>query len=197
MAKIPSKISFKKESFKLISIGRLSYEKGFDLAVDAAKILRDNNIEFQWFIIGEGTMKKELEKKINSIKCTKALFSKDGLKNNISSYISLIGVTDNPYSYIASADILVQTSRSEGKSMVIDEAKILNKPFVITKYPTVYDQASSDISVMVDISAESIATGIMDLYHNRNKIEKMKKNMSNKEYSNEFEIKKYEELFDE
>ena len=175
-------IEFDKNKFKIVSIGRLSYEKGFDIAVEAAKILKEKNINYQWYIIGDGTMKKEIDKKIKQYKLEK--------------YFYLIGITDNPYSYIESSDILVQPSRSEGKSMVLDEAKILNKPFVVTKYPTIYDQANEDIAVLVDINAEAIAEGIIDIYNNKNKLNVLKQNMKKESYSNEKEILKYYKLFD-
>ncbi len=183
LAKKPPKILFKENVFKIVSIGRLCYEKGFDIAIDAAKILKENNINYQWYIIGDGVLKNELMKKIKSY----------GLSDNL----ALIGVTDNPYSYIKSSDIFVQTSRSEGKAMVLDEAKILNKPFVVTKYPTVLDQANEKISLMVEISAEDIAKGIMYLYKHPDRIKEMEENMKKEINSNEKEISKYHDLLDE
>ena len=177
------KYKYEIEKFKILSIGRFDFIKGIDLAVEAAKILKENKVSFQWYIIGDGIMKKQLDKKIRQYK--------------LDNYLYLIGTTDNPYSYISASDILVQPSRSEGKSMVLDEAKILNKPFVVTKYPTVYDQANDDISLIVDINAESIANGIIELYNDRNKIKFMEDNLKKISYSNENEIEKYYKLFDE
>ena len=183
LAKEPLKIKYNQEKFKIISIGRLSYEKGFDIAIEAANLLDKNKVDFQWFIIGDGGMKKKLNKLIK--------------KNNLNNKMQLIGVTDNPYKYINSADILVQSSRSEGKSMVLNEAKILNKPFVVTKYSTVYDQATSKIANIVEISAQGIANGIMDLYFNKDKLESLKKNLKKEKNNNEEDIVKYYKLFDE
>ena len=106
-------------------------------------------------------------------------------------------MTDNPYPYIKNADILVQPSRFEGKSVVLDEAKILCKPFVVSKYPTVYDQANEDIAVLVDITPEGIANGIMELYKNPDNIKRLEKKLENCNSMNEDTIKKYYELFDE
>ena len=55
-----------------------------------------------------------------------------------------IGARENPYAYMKNADVLVQTSRFEGKSVVLDEGKILCCPIVTTNYPTVYDQINKD-----------------------------------------------------
>lgn len=175
--------NFKNDVFKIISIGRLSYEKGLDLALETAKILRKKGVKYQWLVIGDGSLRVQLE---NNIK-----------KYDLKDYFYLIGTTDNPYSYIKRADILVQPSRTEGKSMVLDEAKILGKSFVVTKYPTVYDQVSDDIAVIVDIDSESIANGIMELYNNRSKLRLLESNLKRYDFSNEHEIKKYYDLFDE
>lgn len=183
MAETACEYKYNQDVFRIISIGRLSMQKGFDIAVETARILKENNINYQWFIIGDGTMKKEIQNKIN--------------KYNLKNIFCLIGTTDNPYPYIRSANILVQSSRSEGKSMVLDEAKILCKPFVVTKYPTVYDQANEDIAVLVDITPESIANGIIELYNDQEKLKKLENNLKKCNYSNEREIEKYYRLFDE
>lgn len=49
---------FNDKSFKIISIGRLSEQKGFDYAIDSAKLLKQNNIDFHWYIIGEGPLRE-------------------------------------------------------------------------------------------------------------------------------------------
>ena len=54
----------KYKGLRLISIGRLNYQKGFDLAIEAANLLRNNGYSFCWYIIGGGPQKKLLKKKI-------------------------------------------------------------------------------------------------------------------------------------
>ena len=98
----------------IVSVGRLSNEKGFDLAVEASKILKDKNINFRWYFIGDGNQREALEQKIKSYQ--------------LQNHVLLLGLKDNPYPYIKKAKIYAQTSRFEGKSIAIDEAKILRKP---------------------------------------------------------------------
>ena len=60
-----------------------------------------------------------------------------------------------------SADIIVQPSRWEGKSLVLDEAKILGKAIVVTAYPSVTDQiADRKTGIIVETTPEAIAEGI-------------------------------------
>ena len=110
---------------KLLSVGRLGAQKGFDLAIKSAKVLKDRGVDFIWIILGEGPDRKKLQEQIDA----------DELNNNV----KLIGIRSNPYVYIKKCDIFVQTSRFEGKSIVLDEAKIFCKPIVVTNYPTVGD----------------------------------------------------------
>lgn len=142
------------KEFCFVSIGRLIHLKGFDMALEAAVILKRKGVSFEWNIIGEGELKKELEKT-----------AKD---RNVYDEIRFIGAKQNPYPYIRNADILIQPSRYEGKSMVLDEAKILCKPIVVTAYDSVGDQITDrQNGIIVDITSEAIAEGILLLVENQ------------------------------
>lgn len=102
---------FEHNEYNLLSIGRLTKQKGYDFAIDALKILRDKGIKVHWWIIGAGELDKELKKQAND--------------REVDKFITFLGLKENPYPYIKKCDLLVQSSRWEGKSVVLDEAKIL------------------------------------------------------------------------
>lgn len=158
----------------ILSIGRLTPLKGFDMAIKAAQKLKEQSIQFKWFILGDGEQKDELEKLI--------------IELDLIDYVELIGVRKNPYPYIYKASIIVQTSRYEGKSMVLDEAKVLRKPIVVTNYETVKDQISESEGIVVDMNSESISVGILRMIDEHEKYEKYleKHNYSNEEIINEY-----------
>lgn len=165
----------------ILSIGRLSYEKGFDLAVEAAKFLLKFNVDFKWFVIGEGDERKKLHSLIQKNKLDKNFF--------------LLGLRENPYPYIANCDVFVQPSRYEGKSVVLDEAKILYRPIIVTEYPTVHDQINENEGIIVAMKGKSIAEGIMSMYDlDSRKI--YSDYMFGQKYGNQSEMKKYYEIFD-
>lgn len=165
----------------ILSIGRLSNQKGFDYAVEAASILKRRNYSFKWYVIGDGELKEQLVKQI------KALGVKD--------HFFLLGVKINPYPYIKKCDIFVQTSRFEGKSIVLDEAKIMNKPIVVTNYQTVRDQIQNGYNgIIVPISAKGIADGISKLIDDRVEREKLVQNLKKMDQGNAAEIEKYYSL---
>lgn len=184
MAKdVPRDEYMEHQRIKLLSIGRLSEQKRFDLAVKAAKILKERNLDFLWYILGEGELRDELT----------SLIEEYELKNNV----KLIGVKDNPYPYIKACDIFVQTSEYEGKSIVLDEAKILCRPIVVTNYKTVNNSIKNDVNgLIVDINEESIAEGIYNLMISNDKRNSYSMNLESDSDGNESEIEKYISLFE-
>ena len=158
--------------FKIVSIGRLSEQKGFDYAVEAAKILKDSGFTLGWYVLGEGPLRKSLEEQAKN--------------SNVEDIIKFIGIRSNPYPYIKNADLYVMSSRYEGKSIALDEAKILCKPIVVTNYPSVGDAIiNGKNGLIVDINAQAIANGIMKLYNNDNLREELVKNLRQEDCSNE------------
>ena len=47
-----------------MSIGRLAYQKGFDLGIEVIEKLCKEGYAIKWYIIGEGNQRTELEQKI-------------------------------------------------------------------------------------------------------------------------------------
>lgn len=103
---------------KLISIGRLVNQKGYDRLVSVVKELKNKFDNFEIWVLGDGEQRKELEKYIE--------------KYELEDYFKLKGFKNNPYTYIKKADAFICSSRSEGFSTVATEALILDKPIFTT-----------------------------------------------------------------
>ncbi|PFI51372.1 glycosyl transferase [Bacillus cereus] len=177
------KVDLERKGVKLVSVGRLSHEKGFDLAIEACKNLVGDGYEIKWYIIGEGEGRGKLEKMIE--------------ENHLQDHFLLLGLKENPYPYIREADIYVQPSRFEGKSIAIDEAKILHKPIVVTNFSTAKDQIKNEENgLIIDMDAHSLSEGIKKLIHNEELRNKLIKNLSDEELGTESEIKKLYTLFE-
>ena len=162
----------------ILSIGRLTELKGFDMAIESAYLLKNKGIKFSWFILGQGELKKDLEELIK--------------KYDVQDCVKLLGTRNNPYPYIKYATIVVQTSRYEGKSMVLDEAKILSKPIVVTNYDTVKDQINDEEGIIVDMKPQAISKGIIELI---GKIENYELYLREHDYGNEKELRMYYKVF--
>ena len=162
----------------ILSVGRLMSQKGFDLAISAASILKKRNMDFHWYIVGDGELRKDLENQIEN----------EGLQSEF----TILGIKENPYPYIKACTIFAQTSRYEGKSVVLDEAKILAKPIVVTNYATVNDQIiDRREGIVVDMTPEGIANGIAELLGNKQLRKSLENYLSLHEYGNQREIEKY------
>lgn len=134
----------------ITTTARLSREKGYNLAIDAARILKEKNINFVWHFVGGGSLKSQIEVLIND--------------NNLNNHIVLVGETPNPYPYMKSCDIYVQPSLFEGFGLTIAEAKILHKPIVSTNFDVVHNQLKNDFNgLIVNKNGAEIADAIIRL----------------------------------
>ncbi|BCJ99996.1 glycosyltransferase [Anaerocolumna chitinilytica] len=104
------------KGIRLLTVGRLHYQKGYDIAVAALAELRKAGYPVRWYVIGEGMERRNLEMLIK--------------KYGVEEYFILMGAKDNPYPFMKQADIYVHATRFEGKSLAIEEAQILGKPIV-------------------------------------------------------------------
>ncbi|MBY0145894.1 glycosyltransferase [Neobacillus niacini] len=168
----------KSDTFNLVSVGRLSYVKGFDLAIEALKLLHDKGLtNIKWYIIGYGGYEKEL----------KDLISRHHLKD---SFI-LLGKKSNPYPYMKNCDLYVQPSRYEGKAVTVTEAKVLGKPILITNYPTASSQIENGVEgAICDLSVLGLVNGIEEYYHNQRFKNTIVNYIKQKDYSNDCELEK-------
>lgn len=133
----------------LCTIGHICRGKGFDFAIEASDILKRNGINFKWIFIGK-VLEEDLLK----------LIADKELDDNI----LLVGIQSNPYPYIGLSDIVVHPSRFEGKSIALDEAKILCKPIVVTNFSTVGDQFENGRNgTICEMSGKAVANAIIEL----------------------------------
>lgn len=143
---------------KLLTIGRLDHQKGYDIALEAARLLKERGILFTWYVLGKGGLYDEIKQTIQ----------KYGLEKEF----ILLGITANPYPMIKQCDIYVQTSKFEGYGLAIAEARMLNKPVVTTKFDAVFNQMVHEKNGLVTtMDGVGVADGIErllkepDLYH--------------------------------
>ena len=167
----------------LLSVGRLSHAKGFDLAVEAAAIMKESGLRFRWFIIGSGDLQKEMENQIDRLGLQKEFL--------------LLGQRENPYPYMLQADLIVQPSRYEGKSIVLDEAKILHRPILAARYNSAEDQIKDgETGMLVEGSARAIAQGIQNFLNDYEKRVSLACNLSKFAWDTEKEVDGYMECLD-
>ena len=178
------RIEYKKSRITLISIGRLSYEKNHLCLLKACKKLKEENIDFELLILGEGEKRKELENYI--------------LKNKLEKNIKILGFVKNPYPYIKISDIFVLPSLHEGYSLVLSEALVLKKLIICSNFDVAVERLKNGkLGVLFENN------NYLDLYKklklhilSKNKGEKIMKELEKNEFeSQRIEIiKKVEEI---
>ncbi len=109
---------FKNDVPNLVTVARLVEQKGIDRFIRVHSKLMQKGIYNNIYVIGDGPLKEQLEKQIK--------------EQNVENSFYLLGKKQNPYPYIKAADYFCLFSYFEGYGMVLEEAKILNKPILIT-----------------------------------------------------------------
>ncbi len=142
------------DKLKLLTVGRLEEQKGYDIAIEVCTKLKNQGLQFDWYVLGEGTQRKQLEENIH--------------KENIEDCFHLLGVRMNPYPYFKNCDIYVQTSKHEGYVTTVTEAKILDKPIVTTDVSGAREQLQDGINGSIaEINAESVYEKLKELMNSK------------------------------
>ena len=169
---------------KLLSIGRFCEAKNFDNIPEIAGIIKSKGIDFKWYIIGYGGDEQLIRSKIAEF--------------NMEDTVIILGKKENPYPYIKACDIYVQPSRYEGKAVTVCEALLLNKPVVITDYPTARSQIKNGFDgIIVPLDNQGCANALAEIMTDKELLNKLVENMKNTNYSNESEIDKLYELIED
>lgn len=101
----------------ILGVGRLTQQKDFTTLIKSFALVRKQQL-CRLVILGDGEQKLQLESLIEQL----------GLENDV----SLPGLTENPYAYMAQSDVFVVSSAWEGLGNVLIEALSLGTPVVST-----------------------------------------------------------------
>lgn len=148
------------DGIKILSVGRLCEQKGFDLAIPAVARLFREGENVRYYIIGEGSGEYK-QKLLDTAR-----------ENGAEDYVRFLPRTDNPYKYMARCDIYLQPSRHEGKPISVEEAKVLCLPICVTEYKSAREQlGDGSLGYICEISEEGIYNGLKTLLHDKDKRE--------------------------
>ena len=176
--------SFSNNQIKLLSIGRFSSQKNFDNVPKICKHILENGIDLKWFIIGYGQDENYIKEKIKEV--------------NMEEHVIILGKKENPYPYIKECDIYVQPSRYEGKAVAVREAQILNKPVVITDFPTSKSQLTDGFDgIIVPMDNQGCAEGICNLIKDKELQKRLIENTKITDYTNKQELEKIYALLED
>jgi glycosyltransferase involved in cell wall biosynthesis len=106
----------------IVSTGRLSHAKGYDVLLDAFARVADRFPEWELVILGDGELRDELIKR--------------AWRLNLHSRVVFAGAVDDPAPFLARAELFALASRYEGFPNAHIEALSLGVPVVATDCPT-------------------------------------------------------------
>jgi glycosyltransferase involved in cell wall biosynthesis len=145
-------IDIKKEEGKplFVVVGRINYQKGYDMLLEAVHMLEQDGYSFDVKVIGGredwGDEYDRIMRSVNRLK----------IKN-----VQFLGVRSNPYKYMKMADWLLSTSIFEGYSLVSQEAALLDTPLLLTDCSGVRELiGDSEYGIVTEPSVKGVYEGM-------------------------------------
>ncbi len=150
MACLDGGFSDKYEGFRILTVGRLTAQKAYEVAIDAMKLVKDKGIQARWYVLGEGEERPRLEERISRL----------GLQEDF----VLLGAQENPYPYFKQTDLYVHATRFEGKSIAIQEAQVLGCAILVSDCSGNREQVNTGVDgEMCELTPEGICDGILSM----------------------------------
>lgn len=143
-----------KRHFRIVSVGRFEEQKGFDRLIHALARARRHGLEAELLLLGDGSQRPVLEAQAARL--------------GVADLVMMPGFCANPFPWVASADLFVCSSRSEGMSTVVTEALILGVPVLATECSGIREQLGDGAGgLIVPNDDESLAQGVEDFLSGR------------------------------
>ncbi len=100
----------------LLTVARLAPQKGLDLLLEAATLIKQRGIDFTWLVAGDGPLKAQLNQQIDDAALP----------------VKLLGRREDIGALLSQADVVVQTSYWEGQPLTLREAMQAGRAIVAT-----------------------------------------------------------------
>ena len=172
--------SFQADRCHIVTVGRMTQEKGAPMALEACRLLRDWGYNICWHWVGDGNQSDAIRSAI--------------VQNHLERDFLLEGNQENPYPYIQNAQIYVQPSHYEAYSTTVTEAKVLCKPIVVTDVGGMQDQLTSGVNgLIVPIDPNAIAEAIKHLLVETSLCERFIRQLQTEDFTMLSVIESYEE----
>ena len=171
------------EGIRILTVGRLSKEKGQHLTIPVLARLKSDGYNVRWYCIGDGSSKAKYEK----------LVKEYGVESD---YIFL-GSSKNPYTLMKDCDIYVQPSIHEGFCITLGEAKCFSNPIVTTNFTGASEQISDGKTGLIcNVNEEDLYFKIKMLLDNECLMKEIRNNLSYNKSNTEEEILKIKHIID-
>ena len=180
-------VVFKDDEIKLVGVGKLMPNKGFDKLARIHTSLISEGYKVHTYILGEGPERNRIEKILDENGCTDTF--------------TLLGYKTNPYKYVVKCDVFVCSSEAEGFSTAATEALILGVPVVTTRVAGMEEMLgeNNEYGIVVDGTDEDkLSDGIRAMISSQKTREKYRNKAVERSdfFSKEYTVSEVEKLFE-
>lgn len=119
-----SDIKIDPKKINIVSVGRVTHQKGFDILIKTINDIKDSIENAHFYIIGDGSEFKHIKELIHNY--------------DLSKLVTLLGFKENPYSIMNQMDAFILLSRYEGQGMVFLEAAYLGLDIIMPSHLSKY-----------------------------------------------------------
>ena len=135
-----------KQHVNFVTMGRLSPEKNQDSLIKAFGKLYRENPSVRLYILGEGLWREYLEE----------LIEKEKLKG----IVHLVGILMKPFGFLKGCDCFILPSHYEGQPLVVQEARTLHMPIIISKFATAKDVLIENGQLLIGHEVDDLYEGM-------------------------------------
>lgn len=172
------------DKIKLVGVGKLLKNKGFDRVVKIVKRLKEQGYPVHFYILGEGAERNSLE----------AYIQQNKLENNV----TLLGYQLNPYKYVAKCDLFICASFAEGFSTAATEALIVGTPVCTVEVSGMKEMLgeNNEYGLVVENNDEALYQGIKRFFEEPGLLEHYTKQaeIRGKDFNTEKTVQEVEKL---
>lgn len=172
-------INIHNSDFTFVTVGRLCNQKQQFIIPKIASLLKNDSINFKWYLIGDGQDHNKIKSLIT--------------KYHVEEEVFIMGNKNNPYPYMKMCDIYIQTSNFEGFCTTTLEAKILGKVVITTDVSGAKEQFINRVNgLIVKNNSNDIYNAIKMLINDKNLYEFISNNVKTFKYK---ESDEYDKIF--
>ncbi|MED3124640.1 glycosyltransferase [Bacillus wiedmannii] len=165
------------EGVRILTVGRLSIEKGQDLTISVLARLKEAGYNVKWYCIGDGKERGMYEKLVKNY--------------DVQGDYIFLGAVSNPYPFMKQCDIYVQPSRHEGYCITLAEARCFNNPIISTNFTGASEQIIDNHNgLIVQFDEQQMYDSIVQLLSDKSLEGRLRKNIEKEVVDTREELKK-------
>jgi glycosyltransferase involved in cell wall biosynthesis len=154
----------------ICTVASLVKAKGLFNGLQICEQLKKMHSSFGWYVIGDGPQLFSLKREAH--------------RRSLEDTCIFLGPKRNPLPYVRASDLYLHTSLYEGKSLAVREAQILNKPVVLTRFPTARSHVGiHEDAIVISDEPRLAAIQIHQLLRSKPSLERLIENTKLSDYS--------------